>query len=508
MYAQLLQIKLCKTGTVVSVRDVLGVRALGLRGVHVSRADADIRWVATSELSDPTPFLEGAEVLLTTGIETRDWDQEWDDYVRRLARTPVAAVGLGIGLTHERTPDALIAACREHDVNLFEVPRRTTFVAISRHVARLLSEQESAATQAALQTQRRLISAATRRDPATAVVTALAQALDGAACLMAPDGRALTGPVGPRRDEFPLDDATADVHRLQTRGGRSAATQSRPALSLSVQPIGLRGRPSAYLATMGPVRLSEAERDALTTAVAVLGLVDEQRRSRTTTRRHLHSRAIELLTGNDSRTAQLILEIDAPAIVIPKQMRFLRASGGESEIGDAVTTLEQRGILAGIYADELCAVSLPAQAEATGEALVASGLHVGVGAAVSSDDGASGYRTAGLALAQTAPTAALVVWDRVVSDGPLGLIDAQRAEAFAESWLHGLNAEQLETLRSFLRHHGSHLKVAEELGVHRNTVRNRLDAIEALLPGQLDDPQTRVSAWIALQSLPSERVNP
>jgi len=488
----------------VSVSEVVGVRALGLRGVLMGRGDADIRWVATSELPDPTPFLEGGEILLTTGIETRTWGREWDDYVRRLAGAAVAAVGFGIGLTHERTPTALIAACREHDVNLFEVPRRTTFVAISREVARLLSEQESAATQAALQTQRKLISAATKRHPATAVITALAQALDGAACLMSPDGRALTGPVGPRRGEFPFDDAAADVRRLQTQAGRSAATQSRPALSLSVQPIGLRGRPAAYLATMGPVRLSDAERDALTTSVAVLGLVDEQRRSRSTTRQHLHSRAIELLAGNDSRTAQLILEVDAPALVIPERIRFLRATGGDSEITDAVTALERRGILAGTYADELCAVAVPERAEAAGESMVDAGLQVGVGAAVPSDDGASGYRTAGLALAQTTPTAALVVWDRVVNDGPLGLIDPQRAAAFAESWLSGLDSEQLETLRCFLRHHGSRLKVAEELGLHRNTVRNRLDAIEALLPGRLDDPQTRVSAWIALQSLPPE----
>ena len=83
------------------------------------------------------------------------------------------------------------------------------------------------------------------------------------------------------------------------------------------------------------------------------------------------------------------------------------------------------------------------------------------------------------------------------------LIDPTRAEAFATSFLAGLDDEQLETLRCFLRHHGSRLKVADELGLHRNTVRNRLDVIEATLPGSLDNPQIRVSAWIALQSLPT-----
>lgn len=87
--------------------------------------------------------------------------------------------------------------------------------------------------------------------------------------------------------------------------------------------------------------------------------------------------------------------------------------------------------------------------------------------------------------------------------GPLSLIDPERAETFATSFLGGLDSGQLETLRCFLRNHGSRLKVAEELGLHRNTVRNRLAAIETELPGPLDDPQTRVSAWIALQSLPT-----
>ena len=492
---------MCKTVTMVTVGNILAAKALGLRGVHVCRTDADIRWVATSELPDPAPFLEGGEVLLTTGLETGAWHDEWDEYIGRLAAAAVAAVGLGIGLTHARMPGELVDACRTHGVNLFEVPRRTTFVAISRHVAHLLQEQESIAAREAFKTQRRLISAAAKSDPAAAVVTALAQAVGGAACLLTPDGRVLTGPVGPRRADFPLDEVAADVRRLQAHGLRSAAAQSRPAMSVSVHPIGLRGRPSTYLATIGPTRLSDGQRHAVTTAVAVLGLVDEQQRSRAATRRHVRSRAIELLTGNDSRTARLVLDLDAPAPTVTERVRFLRASGSESDRRDALPALEHRGILAAPYADEVCAVAPPDKAEALGAGLVDAGLQVGIGGAVSLQDGETGYRTAGLALAQTTPTSGMVVWDRVVDGGPLGLIDPDRATAFAESWLSGLDSEQLETLRCFLRHHGSRLKVAEELGLHRNTVRNRLDAIEALLPGKLDDPQTRVSAWIALQSL-------
>ncbi|OLP03599.1 Fis family transcriptional regulator [Mycolicibacterium porcinum] len=486
----------------VLLGDVLDVSTLGLLPVEVCHRDAPVRWVATSELADPGPFLEGGEILLTTGLETGSWDDEWDGYVRRLADAGVAAVGFAVGLTHAETPAPLADACRRHQVNLFEVPRRTTFVAISRHVAHLLEEQESTSTRESLQTQRKLISAAAKPDPAVAVISALATALDGATCLMNPDGRVVTGPVGARRKDFPLDEVADDVKRLQAHGLRSAAGQSNPTHSVSVHPIGLRGRASAYLAALVPARASESQRQAVTTAVALLGLIDEQDRSRASTRQHLRSRALELLAESDDRTAQLVLEVDQPTAELPRHIRFLRATGDASAIENAAASLDRRGILAGVYAGELCAVTEPAQAEPTGTGLADDGLQVGVGNAVPTSDGAAGYRTAGLALAQATDVSGVVVWDQVIDNGPLGLIDPEKAVAFAESWLRGLDSEQLEILRCFLRHHGSRLKVAEELGLHRNTVRNRLAAIEAVLPGRLDDPQTRVSAWIALQSAP------
>ena len=83
----------------------------------------------------------------------------------------------------------------------------------------------------------------------------------------------------------------------------------------------------------------------------------------------------------------------------------------------------------------------------------------------------------------------------------MGVLDDERAAAFAASYLAPIaeEAELVRTLQAFLGHHGSRLKVAEELGVHRNTVRNRLEQIEVALDGSLDDPQVRVNAWIALQ---------
>ncbi|WP_183096114.1 PucR family transcriptional regulator ligand-binding domain-containing protein, partial [Nocardioides stalactiti] len=102
----------------VDVAELLRAPGLALEPLHVPRPDAEIRWVATSELVDPAPFLEGGELLLTTGLATKGWRTQWDPYVGRLADAGVVGLGLGVGLTHARTPAGLRAACERHGLNL------------------------------------------------------------------------------------------------------------------------------------------------------------------------------------------------------------------------------------------------------------------------------------------------------------------------------------------------------------------------------------------------------
>jgi PucR family transcriptional regulator, purine catabolism regulatory protein len=490
--------------TMVAVGTVLADRELELRVAHLSAPDEEVRWVATSELPDPTPFLEGGEILLTTGLQTKGWRREWDPYVGRLVEARVAALGVATALTHAKLPTGLVKACQAHRLNLFEVPRQTTFVAISRRTAQLLEEKAAEAARQALTIQRRLTSAAAKPQAAAALVDTLAHALDGAACVLSADGHVLVGPEGTRRDELPSKVVTEEMWRLRHRGLRAASTMATASGTTVVQPLGLTGRSSSFLAAIGPARLSDGQRSAITTTVALLGLIGEQERSRTESRRRLNTRAVELLVAGDPRSAQVVLDIEPETPVLPARVRLLRAAGPEDAIDDAITRLEHQGVLVAGGAD-LCAVAAEARAMALATELVEAGLQgVGVGVAVEPTEAPASHATAGLALAQTTPSARVVDWERVLNQGPLGLLDPQRAKVFAASFLGGLDDEQRDTLRCFLRHHGSRLKVAEELGLHRNTVRNRLEVIDATLPGRLDDPQTRVSAWIALQSLPDE----
>src|SRR5438132_1481462 len=101
----------------VDVSLLLEQPGLALRAVALPRPDAEVRWVATSELDDPTPYLEGGELLLTTGLATAGWRREWEQYAARLAAAGVAALALGVGLTHPSVPAGLKRACERAGLN-------------------------------------------------------------------------------------------------------------------------------------------------------------------------------------------------------------------------------------------------------------------------------------------------------------------------------------------------------------------------------------------------------
>jgi purine catabolism regulator len=162
--------------------------------------------------------------------------------------------------------------------------------------------------------------------------------------------------------------------------------------------------------------------------------------------------------------------------------------------------LEEDRHLGAVLEGELTVVSSARRAAGIAQQLADGGLQVGIGRAVPVEESVVSHDTAGHALAATG-TAAVRTWDDLVDTGVVGLLGAARATAFARSFLAPLgdDAVLLETLDAFLRRHGSRGETAVELGVHRNTVRNRVEHIESLLGASLDDPRVRVDAWVALQ---------
>ncbi|WP_177242684.1 PucR family transcriptional regulator [Amycolatopsis marina] len=482
----------------VSVAELVGHGSLALAGVHLPQPTAGIRWVATSELADPSPFLEGGEVLLTTGLEMRQWRSQWKSYVARLVARQVVALGFATGLTHRAVPAGLIAACRTQGLNVFEVPRATTFVAISHTLASMKESESEHAARRSLEAQRQLTQAALRQDDPAALVTRLADIVDGAAALVGPDG---VEPRGPARTELDVSLVASEVDRLRPQGLRAATSVQTGAATLVVQPVGLTGPPVGHLAVYIPHPVTDRERTAIATAVSLLGLAAQTRLERRDADRRLRARALELLVEADARTATIVLEARGErGVALPKHVVIARATGPDHALSDALEAVENAVPLAALVREELWLAVTPGAIDHHLAKVAERGLLVGVGGPETIDDARRSWTNAGHALTSATSAAPVVRWERLVNEGALAVIDGERAAAFAASFLARLSDEELvRTLSSFLHHHGSRLKVADELGIHRNTVGNRIAQIETALGRSLDDPQVRVNAWIALQ---------
>ncbi|WP_407940861.1 PucR family transcriptional regulator ligand-binding domain-containing protein, partial [Nonomuraea antri] len=159
-------------------------RRMGLRPL-AGALDVPVRWVAVSELEDPTPFLEGAELLLTTGMRL---EGDFSGYVARLVARGVAGLGFGVGLSHAAVPSALVSAASAAGLPLLEVPRETPFIAIGKVVSELLAAEQYDEIARAFAAQGRLTRAALRPEGMNAVIDRLAKEIGGWAALLDESG--------------------------------------------------------------------------------------------------------------------------------------------------------------------------------------------------------------------------------------------------------------------------------------------------------------------------------
>ena len=74
-------------------------------------AEAPLRWVHSTELVDPTPWLSGGELLLTTGLQLTS-PRRQREFCRRLADHQLAGIGFGTGFGHKAIPEALLDEAR------------------------------------------------------------------------------------------------------------------------------------------------------------------------------------------------------------------------------------------------------------------------------------------------------------------------------------------------------------------------------------------------------------
>src|SRR5690554_2445492 len=294
-----------------SVADIIALPALALDVVTLPRPDAQVRWVASSELGDPSPFLEGGEILLTTGLVERDTAQ-WRRFVGQLLDAGVVALGFGVGLSNPDVPAGLRTAATELSLNLFSVPRPVPFIAVSRAVADLLWASERDSDRQALLHQQEL-TGATIGGPAELVAT-LARIVGGDAVLCAPDGTTIAGwPAAGL-----LERALPHIARMKAAGIRGASVDIERDSRLTVLPVGVGSQAEAYLAVEVDSRVAGAQRGAVTTAVALLSLDRARARAELEADRRIRAGALSLALQSDTDAARSLLAGTTQSASLPR----------------------------------------------------------------------------------------------------------------------------------------------------------------------------------------------
>ncbi|EOD64508.1 PucR family transcriptional regulator ligand-binding domain-containing protein, partial [Amycolatopsis vancoresmycina] len=338
-------------------------RPLGLRVLTGDDLlDRPIGWVHPTELTDPQAFLEGGELLLTTGLAL---DEETSPaYVRRLVGTGVAALGFGVGLSHEFVPRSLVATAGEVGLPVLEVPRETPFIAITRAVSRAVAADEYATTVRIGRAQQELTRTAVGRSGPAGVLRKLAKLVDGWVLLF---DRTTVSEAAPASARAYGPSLREELERLRT-GTRVVALEGQEVV-LQTLDTGAR-----RVLAVGAA-LDTAGRHIVNTAVSVLSLALEQDRAQAAAREALRTGLLELLVGGQAELALRVLAAsgaEAPAA----PWSVLVFAGPPAARRKLLGALENEPVFAARHGSTVVAIG--AADVVTDAALRVGGLHGGL----------------------------------------------------------------------------------------------------------------------------------
>jgi purine catabolism regulator len=118
------------------LRDLVRSPALEVRVVAGEQGlDRPVRWAHVSELEDPTPWLLGEELIMTTGIAVPAGQRQQGAYLERLARAGVSGLAVTEQLHMPPLHQATIRRANRLAFPILAVPLSVPFIAIAQEVA-------------------------------------------------------------------------------------------------------------------------------------------------------------------------------------------------------------------------------------------------------------------------------------------------------------------------------------------------------------------------------------
>ena len=528
----------------LTVRELL--RDLDVRLLAGERSlDLPVRWVHISELDDPTPWLSGGELLLTTGMQL-DAPERQREFITRLADHHLAGLGFGTGFQHESVPAAVLEAATERDFPLFEVPYELPFIAVTEAAFSRLVNEQYAVLRRALSAHERLQRIVLSERGLDALVAALATLVGATVIVLDARGESMMQRAF-RRELDPDSVAALQVEvrdRARRREARTfvpSVTEQGQALALPVASDGAPQNgtvpvPRAWLVAVkdaGP--LSDFDRLTLHQAVTIVALELLRSRVAGDTERRLagdvlHAVVRGELTGGDlarrlvpfgigDRAAALVVQRGADGRPAgPALEAAVRSALRDDAVpGLVATTGEVTGALVPGMVDEDL-VALAERIADAGEAEISGPVRVGVGRAVPAGDarrsfhearcavealslGVNGSGSNGRATARVANYKELGSFQLLLS-----LQDDEALRLFCDSILGPIEAseghyggELMRSLEAFIEENGQWERAARRLYCHRHTLRYRIRRVEELTGRNLGNARDRIDFWLALR---------
>jgi purine catabolism regulator len=508
------------------------VQDLGLSlACGAEAADAAVRWIHITELPDPTPWLSGGELLLTTGIQL-DSAKTQRAFVKRLARHDATGLGFGTGFDHERLPDPLVAEAEKLGFPVFEVPYRMPFIAITEKAFTRLVNEGYEVLRRGAEIHRELERLVLEERGLDAVVESLATAVGGSAIVFDGRGRrmASSGP-SPGLSEAAVDSIRAELLERRTPAApeprdASAFAPGYPdlagrALALPVATRGV-GAPQAWLvATCQAGPPGDFERLILQQGVTVVALELMRRRVVRDTERRLAGDVLaEALTGGlepaevesrlrpfgvGGRAAVIVFALEDPGAAEATLDRIASDAG----VGALVATRD-RLLCAVVDATDADPLELAARARAElaaghGEVRAAASRPAPVAALRRSFHEARCALEAS-AMADGSPPQVASYRDLGAFQLLLALQDDEALRLYCDSLLGplengggGYGDELIRSLEAFIEQNGQWERAARQLYCHRHTLRYRIRRVEELTGRDLGRARDRIEFWLALR---------
>lgn len=510
----------------MTVRDLLALPGLGLTVVAGEAGlDRPIRWAHTSELQDPTPWLSGGELLLTTGMGLTGSAALQRSYIRRLINAGLAGLGFGVGFGTDEVPAAIKRAADAEGFPVIEVPYPVPFIAIAEAVSSALAEDRLREARLSVEVHERLAAlVSSGGGPADVLEEAVAIA-GGWAVLFDMRG----GVLARAADRAAVVPDEADLWKSLPGPGDSASTaaEQAPDASFVALAVDAGGRREAWAVFGKGHRIESRDRIVARHAVTVLGLLLTSRRAVVDAERRIAGDVlVEAVAGRVSG-AELERRLELAGFPRGELVVALVVDVGavsESELEEAAWSLD--GVLGvrqvvgrtALVEDHVVALVVTPDPERLAVLLFeearswpvgSADVRIGVGGACPAPDLRRSYLEAVFALRAAGPDVP------IASPRDLGsyavLLGGQPREAlegFVRSVLGPLidrdrarSSDLVASVRAFIESGGRWEPGAESLAIHRHTLRYRVRQAEELLGRDLASAEDRLEIWLALKAM-------